>query len=211
MNDLDDAPERDHARAGTTRIDPPSSVVRSHIAYGAPSAVDTAKAHGAPLGEDEVRATKEALRLGSRPALPRAGRGLRAHEALGRAATSPRPSGAGASRLAGHLSGARRGMGPRLARSADARLGRGAPRLRPRPKRTRSPRGRPAPRSWPTSSGYVPTMLGGAADLVESTKTAFDGAGIFSAELRGPEHPVRRPRARHGLDRERARAFTAGS
>ncbi|MGA7704756.1 MAG: transketolase, partial [Solirubrobacteraceae bacterium] len=32
--------------------------VRSHIAYPAPNAVDTAKAHGAPLGEDEVRATK---------------------------------------------------------------------------------------------------------------------------------------------------------
>src|SRR2546423_916449 len=36
-------------------------VVRSHIGFGAPRAVDTAKAHGAPLGEDEVRATKEAL------------------------------------------------------------------------------------------------------------------------------------------------------
>src|SRR5262249_38057870 len=36
-------------------------VVRSHIGYGAPHAVDTAKAHGAPLGEDEVRAAKEAL------------------------------------------------------------------------------------------------------------------------------------------------------
>ena len=36
-------------------------VVRSHIAYGAPHAVDTSKAHGAPLGEPEVRATKEAL------------------------------------------------------------------------------------------------------------------------------------------------------
>ena len=36
-------------------------MIRSHIAYGAPHAVDTAKAHGAPLGEAEVRATKEAL------------------------------------------------------------------------------------------------------------------------------------------------------
>src|SRR6266436_2031270 len=36
-------------------------VVRSHIGYGAPHAVDTAGAHGAPLGEDEVRATKVAL------------------------------------------------------------------------------------------------------------------------------------------------------
>ena len=35
-------------------------VVRSHIAWGAPNAQDTAGAHGAPLGEDEIRATKAA-------------------------------------------------------------------------------------------------------------------------------------------------------
>lgn len=34
---------------------------RTHIAYGAPDAVDTAESHGAPLGEDEVAATKAAL------------------------------------------------------------------------------------------------------------------------------------------------------
>jgi transketolase len=34
--------------------------LRSHIAWGAPHAQDTAKAHGAPLGEEEVRATKRA-------------------------------------------------------------------------------------------------------------------------------------------------------
>src|SRR5256885_5224277 len=35
--------------------------VRSHIAYPAPHAVDTAAAHGSALGEDEVRATKQAM------------------------------------------------------------------------------------------------------------------------------------------------------
>jgi len=40
--------------------DKPSLVVLdSHIAYGAPNKQDTADAHGAPLGEDEIRATKE--------------------------------------------------------------------------------------------------------------------------------------------------------
>jgi transketolase len=40
----------------------PSLVLaRTHIANGAPHAHDTAEAHGAPLGPDEVRATKEAL------------------------------------------------------------------------------------------------------------------------------------------------------
>src|ERR671921_1498102 len=36
-------------------------VVRSHIAYPAPHAIDTAAAHGSALGEDEVRAAKEAM------------------------------------------------------------------------------------------------------------------------------------------------------
>ena len=38
-------------------------IVRSHIAYPAPNATDTAAAHGSALGEDEVRAAKEALGL----------------------------------------------------------------------------------------------------------------------------------------------------
>ena len=41
--------------------DRPSLVmVRSHIGYGSPNAQDTSKAHGSPLGEEEVRLTKEA-------------------------------------------------------------------------------------------------------------------------------------------------------
>jgi transketolase len=35
-------------------------ILRTHIAYGAPNAQDTAKAHGAPLGEEEIRLTKQA-------------------------------------------------------------------------------------------------------------------------------------------------------
>ncbi|MFQ6019368.1 MAG: transketolase [Dehalococcoidia bacterium] len=36
-------------------------VVRTHIGYGSPNKQDTAAAHGAPLGEEEVRATKRNL------------------------------------------------------------------------------------------------------------------------------------------------------
>ncbi len=35
-------------------------IVRSHIGYGSPHKQDTSAAHGSPLGEDEVRLTKEA-------------------------------------------------------------------------------------------------------------------------------------------------------
>jgi transketolase len=47
-------------RAAGEVADRPSLImVRSHIGYGAPNLQDTNKAHGSPLGEDEVRATKE--------------------------------------------------------------------------------------------------------------------------------------------------------
>jgi len=49
----------EEAQADTGR--PTLIVARTHIANGAPNAVDTAESHGAPLGEEEVAATKEAL------------------------------------------------------------------------------------------------------------------------------------------------------
>jgi transketolase len=47
------------ARVETER--PSLIIVRTHIAYGSPNKQDTAGAHGAPLGEEEVRLTKENL------------------------------------------------------------------------------------------------------------------------------------------------------
>jgi transketolase len=48
-------------RAAMAVEDRPSLIiVRSHIGYGSPHKQDTSSAHGSPLGEDEVRLTKEA-------------------------------------------------------------------------------------------------------------------------------------------------------
>jgi transketolase len=48
-------------RAAMAVEDCPSLIiVRSHIGYGSPHKQDTSAAHGSPLGEDEVRLTKEA-------------------------------------------------------------------------------------------------------------------------------------------------------
>ncbi|MGH7517446.1 MAG: transketolase [Gemmatimonadales bacterium] len=59
-NDLDALDRAIHAaRAATDR--PSLVVVRTHIAYGSPNKVDTAGAHGSPLGEEEIRLTKQAL------------------------------------------------------------------------------------------------------------------------------------------------------
>src|SRR5437763_11065337 len=59
-NDLDAF--RETIRNAQEETERPSVIiVRTHIAFGAPKAIDTAKAHGNPLGEEEVAATKKAL------------------------------------------------------------------------------------------------------------------------------------------------------
>ena len=59
-NDIDAiASAIDNAKQETDR--PSLILVRTHIAYGSPHAVDTAEAHGAPLGAEEVKATKTNL------------------------------------------------------------------------------------------------------------------------------------------------------
>ena len=49
------------AKAQTGR--PSLIVLHTHIAYGSPNKQDTADAHGAPLGEEEIRLTKKSLGL----------------------------------------------------------------------------------------------------------------------------------------------------
>ena len=59
-NDLDGI--RSALRAAQTEVSHPSLIVlRTHIADPAPTKRDTAEAHGAPLGADEVRRTKEIM------------------------------------------------------------------------------------------------------------------------------------------------------
>jgi transketolase len=51
----------DATRSAMAVDDRPSLIVlRSHIGYGSPHKQDTSAAHGSPLGEDEIRLTKEA-------------------------------------------------------------------------------------------------------------------------------------------------------
>ncbi len=61
--DVNDLEEVDQAivaaKAETAR--PTMIVVRTHIGYGSPNKVDTAKAHGEPLGEKEIVLTKQRL------------------------------------------------------------------------------------------------------------------------------------------------------
>ena len=59
-NDLD-AIDAAIAAAKRATDRPSLIIVRTHIAWGSPHKQDTAEAHGAPLGTDEIRATKQNL------------------------------------------------------------------------------------------------------------------------------------------------------
>ena len=192
--------------AAKAEEDRPSLIVlRTHIAYPAPNAIDTSKAHGAPLGEAEIRATKEAM--GFDPdATFAVSDAVREHMAV--------------------VADARRRAAARVGRARSPPGRRRSPRLRTSASSTcaasRATGWREALPVFPAGEEvatrdagktvmqalkpFTPTMVGGSADLVESNKTEFAGAGIFSATHVGPQHRLRDPRARDGLDRERDRA-----
>jgi transketolase len=180
-NDLDGLREAiANAQAETEK--PSLVVIRSHIAFGAPRAVDTAKAHGSPLGEDEVRATKEAL------------------------GWDPDQKFVVPPEVAEHMNGTEAGIQAEEAweqklSSWSAKY----PGLRERWDQVHT--GKPIP-GWVEAlpsfevgdsiatrdagakvmdaiKHHTPTMIGGAADLVESTKTEFKGGGLFSATHAG--------------------------
>jgi transketolase len=169
-----------NAQAETSQ--PSLVVIRSHIAFGAPRAVDTAKSHGSPLGEDEVRATKEAL------------------------GWDPDKKFFVPDEVTEHMNVTSRGI--ELEDAWQLKLSAWSakyPGLRERWNQVST--GRPMP-GWVEAlpqfepgeevatrdagakvmeafKHYTPTMIGGAADLVESTKTEFKGGGLFSATHAG--------------------------
>ncbi len=166
--------------AGAEETSRPSLIVlRSHIAYPAPNAVDTGKAHGSPLGEPEVRATKEIM-----------GFDPDAHfvvtDAVREHMAGVAERGAAAQADWQTRFDAWSAAFPECA--ADWELDR---RKTPRDGwREALPVFPPGEDVATRDAGrkvmqaikpFTPTMVGGAADLVESTKTEFEGAGLFSA------------------------------
>jgi transketolase len=160
--------------------------IRSHIAYPAPHAVDTAKAHGAALGEEEVRATKEVM--GFDP-----DRHFwvdeRVYEHM-----SLRERGAAAQREWEELFASWREAFPDQAEDWDrawaGQLREGWRESLPDFSAGEELATRSAGQKVMAAFGdYAPTMIGGAADLVESTKTLFEGAGEFASVHAGRNVP----------------------
>jgi len=161
-------------------------VIRSHIAYGAPHAVDTAKSHGSPLGEEEVRATKEAL------------------------GWDPDKKFYVPDEVREHMNVTERGIG--LEDAWQLKLSAWSakyPALREDWDQVHTGKPRPGwiealpefeageelatrdvgAKAMEAFKRFTPTMIGGAADLVESTKTEFKGGGLFSATHAGRNIP----------------------
>jgi transketolase len=172
------------ARAEDER--PSFIAIRSHIAYPAPNAVDTAKAHGAPLGEPEVRAAKAAMGLD-----PDAHFAVHAdvYEHM-----SLRERGAAAQRQwQERFEQWRAALGAQAQdwdRAWAGELREGWQRALPRFAAGEQIATRAAGQKTMAAFGdFAPTMIGGAADLVESTKTVFEGAGQFSRVHAGRNVP----------------------
>ncbi len=174
----------EQARAETER--PSFIAIRSHIAYPAPNAVDTAKAHGAPLGEPEVRAAKEAMGFDPERHF---WVDERVYEDM-----SLRDSGARAREAWTGRFGLWREEHPEMAADWDrawaGRLRDGWREALPRFAAGEEMATRAAgQKTMAAFAEFAPTMIGGAADLVESTKTVFDGAGEFSKVHSGRNVP----------------------
>jgi transketolase len=160
--------------------------IRSHIAYPAPHAVDTAKSHGAPLGEEEVRATKQVM--GFDP-----DRHFWVDERVYEHMSLADSGGAFQQEWQQRFESWRAAF-PELAEDWD-RAWRGEMRdgwreALPKWSAGESVATRSAGQKVMASfAEFGPTMIGGAADLVESTKTVYEGAGQFSRVHAGRNIP----------------------
>ncbi len=176
-------------RAAREEAERPSFIaIRSHIAYPAPHAVDTAKAHGAPLGEEEVRAAKVAMGWEDPERTFWVDESVYAHMSLHESGAAYQREWQGRFQtwresfsemaadwdLAWNGSGLREGWREAL------------PSFKAGEQIATRAAGQKAMAAF---SQYAPTTIGGAADLVESTKTVFEGAGEFSRPHAGRNVP----------------------
>lgn len=173
----------DTARSTTDK--PSLIIVRTHIGFGSPHRQDTFEAHGSPLGEDEVRLTKENLGWPAEPTF------FIPEEALGHFRQAL-PRGKEAEEKWGALLSTYSREFPELARELrqmmEGRLPEGWDAdIPPFPADPKGMSSRVA--SGKVMNAIAPrlsNLVGGSADLNPSTLTALNGMGDF-------ENPDERP------------------
>jgi transketolase len=182
-----DALEQAIEQARAHQAKPSFIQIRSHIAFPAPNAIDTAKSHGAPLGEEQVRATKEVMGFDPEKKFWVDDRVYEHMSLRERGTTFQREW------LTECMEPWREAY-PEMAEDWD-RAWRGELRAGWRESLPAFTAGEEiATRSagqkvMGAFAEFGPTMIGGAADLVESTKTAFEGGGVFSSVHAGRNVP----------------------
>jgi transketolase len=182
VNDLDAL--RAAIASAQGEVERPSMIiVRSHIGYGAPDAVDTAGAHGSPLGVEEVAAAKRAL--GWDPdqqfVIPPE---VAAHmNQVARGADLEREWQATFDAWSEAFPGERERWDAAWAGQIGEWV---APAFAAGEELATRAAGKTVMQAFKSA---VPTMIGGAADLVESTYTEFVGAGLFSDSWAGRNFP----------------------
>jgi transketolase len=151
-------------------------IVRTHIAQGSPNKHDTAGAHGSPLGEEEVKLTKQAIGWPSlepffvppealehfRGCVERGGEYESEWRARFDAYVQEHPD------LAGEFE---RVVAGRLPEGWDADV----PRFHSSGTMTATRKSSETVLQW--AAAQVPELVGGSADLAPSTLTLIDGAG----------------------------------
>jgi transketolase len=174
-----DALEAALRAAGDDDEAPSLLVLRSHIGWPSPNFTDTADAHGNPLGDDEVVATKEILGLPTDKTFWVPDDVLDLYRAAGRRGRARRE--AWEKRLA-------EWDGDRVAYDA-AMAGRGLPGWQ-----EALPSFEPGAKLATRKAGgaclqalvdVVPGLMGGGADLTGNTGTAIKDHGVFSAQQPG--------------------------
>ena len=183
--------------AAIAEADRPTLIaVRSHIAWGAPAKQGTADAHGAPLGADEVRATKRAYGWPEDEAF-RVPDQVREHcrqTERGRAAEA-----AWTARLEGW-----RRQHPDLAEEWRRRLSGALPEGWAASLPGFAPGGKEIATRVASGkvlnaiAGRLPELLGGSADLAPSCKTLIEGSGDLTAAAPG-ERNLRFGIREHGM------------
>jgi transketolase len=155
-------------------------IVRSHIAYGAPKMQDTPEAHGAPLGDEEIKQTKkiygwpenEKFLVPAKVQSHMGGRSVDQGEYLEREWTE---------KLAGYRE-AHPDLAQQFEGALEGRLPDGwesaIPEFKPseKPVATRTASGK----VLNAIARNVPWLVGGSADLAPSTRTLIEGEGYFA-------------------------------
>ncbi len=159
----------------------PSLIIcRTHIAYGSPNKQDDASAHGEPLGEEEVRRTKEALGWPPDAQFWVPPEVLPVFRGRWRRGRRPGPLAGNVRRIRPPVPPRGRAPGAPLGRRTPRRLGGGPPVLLPAD----------GPMATRKASGIVlnalaaalPTLIGGSADLAPSNLTLLRGYDDFQKE-----------------------------